>query len=612
MDEMRSPDLERPAASRRRTARTMLRFAWEADPARSLVALGLFSVQAITASLFAWWLKLLLDGLADGNTGTVWCAAVAIAASVAAEVGLGYAGSRVRQALNERAHHLVEQRLMTVVGCTPTLEIHETPEHLTQLELLDSQSWEFGETIPSLIDLLNAAIRIVLTAVLLVSVHPLLLLLPLFGLPMLLLSGKTNGLFELGHELAAEPERRSHDLWDLATTSGAAKEIRLFRLGPEILRRFHREHQEIRRIHTRVQLRGRLIGLGTRLVFLLGYLGAIAFVIRLAVRGEKTVGDVLLTAVLAGQVLGLVGGSADRLQWALRTLTASSRFVYLERIAERARRRVRAAGTDGAPVVPSRLVDGIRLEGVCYRYPHRTEDTLHDVDLHLPAASTVAVVGDNGAGKTTLVKLLAGLDVPTSGRITVDGTDLAELDPDVWRLRVSAGFQDHARFEFLAQETVGIGDLTALADEAEVRAAMQRAGSADLIDALPQGLRTPLGPQWPGGIDLSGGQWQKLAIGRAMMRRRPLLLLLDEPTAALDAETEHLLFERWTAAAHEVRDLTGAITILVSHRFSTVRMADLIVVVDDGRIAECGTHDELIARGGLYAELFEMQAGAYR
>jgi len=210
------------------------------------------------------------------------------------------------------------------------------------------------------------------------------------------------------------------------------------------------------------------------------------------------------------------------------------------------------------------------------------------------------------------VKLLAGLDVPTSGRITVDGTDLAELDPDVWRLRVSAGFQDHARFEFLAQETVGIGDLTALADEAEVRAAMQRAGSADLIDALPQGLRTPLGPQWPGGIDLSGGQWQKLAIGRAMMRRRPLLLLLDEPTAALDAETEHLLFERWTAAAHEVRDLTGAITILVSHRFSTVRMADLIVVVDDGRIAECGTHDELIARGGLYAELFEMQAGAYR
>src|SRR5690606_37354470 len=210
--------------------------------------------------------------------------------------------------------------LMTVVGCTPTLEIHETPEHLTQLELLDSQSWEFGETIPSLIDLLNAAIRIVLTAVLLVSVHPLLLLLPLFGLPMLLLSGKTNGLFELGHELAAEPERRSHDLWDLATTSGAAKEIRLFRLGPEILRRFHREHQEIRRIHTRVQLRGRLIGLGTRLVFLLGYLGAIAFVIRLAVRGEKTVGDVLLTAALAGQVLGLVGGSADRLQWALRTL----------------------------------------------------------------------------------------------------------------------------------------------------------------------------------------------------------------------------------------------------------------------------------------------------
>lgn len=221
-------------------------------------------------------------------------------------------------------------------------------------------------------------------------------------------------------------------------------------------------------------------------------------------------------------------------------------------------------------------------------------------------------MGDNGAGKTTLVKLLAGLYVPTAGRIRVDGTDLSTLDPDRWRRRVSAAFQDHARWEFSVHETVGIGDLDAVEDAEAVSAALDRAGAGDLPETLPAGLDTQLGAHWPGGIDLSGGQWQKLAIGRGMMRRSPLLLLLDEPTAALDAETEHHLFERWTVAAREVREATGAVTVLVSHRFSTVRMADLIVVLDQGRIVESGTHAQLLSRQGLYAELFELQAASYR
>ena len=235
-----------------------------------------------------------------------------------------------------------------------------------------------------------------------------------------------------------------------------------------------------------------------------------------------------------------------------------------------------------------------------------------DVNLLLPAGATVAVVGDNGAGKTTLVKLLAGLYLPTNGRISLDGVDLAELDPDQWRQRISAGFQDHARFEFLAREAVGIGDLTRLDDDAAVTAAMDRAGAADLLETLPHGLATQLGPAGDGGIDLSGGQWQKLALGRAMMRTTPLLLLLDEPTAALDADTEHQLFEHWTTAAHQLRQTTGAITVLVSHRFSTVRMADLIVVLDHGAIVEVGSHAELMSHDGLYAELFELQARSYR
>jgi ATP-binding cassette subfamily B protein len=383
--------------------------------------------------------------------------------------------------------------------------------------------------------------------------------------------------------------------------------VGLFRLGAELLARFHQAHREIRGIHQRVAIRGEAIGLATRLVFLVGYVGAIVFVAMRAVGGQATIGDAVLTAVLASQVFGLLTGAAWLVQWAWRTLAAASRYVYLEDVSHRARRRI-----DPAALAPRTLADGIQLENVSYRYPLGQGDALHGVTLRLPAGATVAIVGDNGAGKTTLVKLLAGLYLPTEGRITLDGVDLAQLDPEQWRRRIAAGFQDHARFEFLVRETVGIGDLPARDDDGAVVAALERAGAADLLEALPAGLATQLGPSWPAGIDLSGGQWQKLAIGRAMMRTGPLLLLLDEPTAALDADTEHRLFERWTAAAHQLRQATGAVTVLVSHRFSTVRMADLIVVLDRGRVIEVGSHAGLMAQGGLYAELFELQAQSYR
>ncbi|MBX3012621.1 MAG: ABC transporter ATP-binding protein [Caldilineaceae bacterium] len=602
------PSKRATTANRLRAASVMLRIAWQADPWCTILAFGLFTGEALAQALYAFWLKLLVDGLQAPGQGWVTLAMVGIAASIAGSTFLAYAGNRVRQVLAERAHHLIERRLIELVGRTPTLTIHETPEHLTQLELLDD-AWEFGQVIPSLIDLFTTAVRIVTTALLLFNVHPLLLLLPLFGVPALLLSGKTSGLFDRGNELAAEPSRRATYLFDLATTAEAAKEVRLFRLRDAILDRFHAAHQEIRAIHQRLNVRGETIGLITRLIFLLGYLGAISFVLWRAVAGLATVGDTVLTAVLAGQVLGLIASSTNLIQFAWRTLAAAQRFVYLEDLAHATRPLVNAAA-----LIPSRLTDGIRLDQVTYRYPLGQADVLRSLSLHLPAGATVAIVGDNGAGKTTLVKLLAGLYTPTAGRITVDGVDIATLDPEAWRQRIAAGFQDHARFEFTVRETVGLGDLTTLAaeDDQAVLAALERAGASDLVATLPQGLATQLGANWPNGIDLSGGQWQKLAIGRAMMRTTPLLLLLDEPTAALDAETEHRLFEQWTRAARQLRQSTGAVTVLVSHRFSTVQMADLIVVLSGGQIVEIGSHAALIAQGGLYAELFELQAQSYR
>src|SRR5213078_2994597 len=261
--------------------------------------------------------------------------------------------------------------------------------------------------------------------------------------------------------------------------------------------------------------------------------------------------------------------------------------------------------------VPGALARGIRLEGVSFAYPATSRLVLDDVSVTLPAGAIVAIVGENGAGKTTLVKLLAKMYEPTSGSILVDETPLARMRADEWRARLAGAFQDFFRFEFRARHTVGLGDVPRMDDEAAVIGAVDRAGASDVIARLASGLDTQLGPTWPGGVEVSFGQWQKLALARGFMRERPLLLVLDEPTAALDAETEHALFERYAAAAgHDGAD--GRITLLVSHRFSTVRMASLIVVLDGARLVEMGSHDALMAHGGQYSQLYGIQAAAYR
>jgi ATP-binding cassette subfamily B protein len=261
--------------------------------------------------------------------------------------------------------------------------------------------------------------------------------------------------------------------------------------------------------------------------------------------------------------------------------------------------------------VPEQLRQGITFEGVSFAYPGTTEPVLRDVDLTLPAGAVVAIVGENGAGKTTLVKLLSKFYRPTRGRILVDGVDLDAMPAEEWRSRLAGAYQDFFRFELRAQHTVGVGDVPRLDHEPAVVTAVTRAGADDVVDRLEAGLDTQLGPAWPGGVDVSFGQWQKLALARGFMRDEPLVLVLDEPTAALDAETEHALFERYAAGAprgeraRAHRD-PGVAPLLHGPHGRPHRGPRRL---PGGR---GGSHDELMARPGTYADLYGIQATAYR
>jgi ATP-binding cassette subfamily B protein len=339
-------------------------------------------------------------------------------------------------------------------------------------------------------------------------------------------------------------------------------------------------------------------------MFGVAYVGAIVFVSS----GLRAPASAILLVLAAGARLSAyIGATVGEIGF-LRGfwMDGSRRLAWLENYAA-------SVAASGELRVPDVLRRGIRFDHVSFAYTDASPLVLDDVSLTLPAGAVVAIVGENGAGKTTLVKLLAKMYEPSSGSIFVDDMALARMPARDWRAHLAGAFQDFFRFEFRAGHTVGLGDLSRLDDEPAIIAALDRAGAGDVIARLASGLDTQLGPTWPGGVDLSFGQWQKLALARGFMRDQPLLLILDEPTAALDAETEHALFEHYAGAARGAgAKKSGRLTLLVSHRFSTVRMADLIVVLDGARLVEVGTHDELMAAGGQYSELYSIQAAAYR
>ena len=581
-----------------------LKLGYRAEPLLLVVAGATTVGAAVPDALFALGLKLLGDAVVAQRQGTVLVAAILLGALAAGSWFLRLVSERANRRFADRSTVVIEAHVARLQASVASIEHHERPDHLDRLSVLRDQVFTLNHLYGALFGTAGAVLRLVLTMALLMSVHPALILLGAVAVPTVVVSTWRAGAERAAYDRAAPHGRLARNLFMLGTTAPPGKELRVGGVGPRLVAERNAAFARWYGTLSHARIVSAWWQSASWALFGATYVGAIVFV---AVGIDAGPGDVLLVLAAGGRLSAYVAQTVQSVDF-LRGfwLDASRRLAWLEDYAAAHRERADLPA-------PQRLSEGIRFEGVSFRYPGTDRVVLSDVDLTLPAGAVVAIVGENGAGKSTLVKLLCRFYEPTSGRITADGVDIARMPVEQWRDRIAGAFQDFFRFELVALESVGVGDLPRATDRPAVSAALDRAGAQDVVEPLAHGLDTQLGPTWPDGVEVSFGQWQKLALARGFMRDEPLLLVLDEPTAALDAETEHALFERYASAARSAQGrAVGRVTVLVSHRFSTVRMADLIVVLDGARVVEHGSHAELVARGGQYAELYAIQAVGYR
>jgi ATP-binding cassette subfamily B protein len=509
-------------------------------------------------------------------------------------------------ALSDRIAVYRTRRMIELISDVPTLEHLERPDYLAQVEQLNSGRRQLASAPRQILSNVSMVARIIVLLVLLGSVSPWLLLIPLTAAPPLIADRIAKKITKKSEDDMAADRRLAGMVFDISAAPWAAGELRSYGLAPR-LKSLHasltgslngRVAREARKVLA-VQSSGWLL-------YAAGLMGAIAFVADRAADGLISLGTVLMAVSLIRRSRAQLASTASASAGMISTLATADRLLWLE---DHHATAVASAGTGKAP---GRLSSAITIRDLSFAYPGTERMVLSALNLTFPAGATVAIVGENGSGKSTLVKLLLGMYKPTSGAILIDDVPLASIAHDSWRERCTAAFQDFARFSLPAVESVGVADLPEVSSEPLALAALDRAGAAGLDAQLPDGLSTYIGGPYTGGHNLSGGQWQKLALGRAMRAPDPLLVVLDEPTASLDANAEQALFDRYTEAAAGYAAASGTITLLVSHRFATVRMADLIVYLEEGHATEAGTHDELVAGGGRYAELFTLQASAYR
>jgi ATP-binding cassette subfamily B protein len=588
-----------------RTAATLVGLAFAAAPARAGISMATELLGAALTLVASYQIQNVVQAAARGDREQALRAGLALAL-IGGIAGLSYFvyAQMLPRVIEAVTVHL-DSELVRLTAQIPTLEYADSPAHADKIQLIRGQ----GQMLAGGLQAVSLNLRMLVTLggafVILIGIDPWLALLPIFAVPRAIAGQKARQLAVRAQEAAAEPMRLRGHIFNQATSPVAGKELRIFGLGAELASRYRQISATTRRLNVRANWGGAIWSSLGDMAFTAGCVAAVAWLVFQSARGAVSPGGVVLAATLATGLIFQMTMALQFAQYFQAITTTVERYQWLVDFSNTA-----AHASRGEASAPAILRCGLSLEGVSFTYPDRDKPVLSDISLEIPAGKVIALVGENGSGKSTLVKLLCGFYRPSSGRIRIDDTDLADIAPADWRGRIGGAFQDFTNFETPMHESVGLGDLPHLGDRQRAAAALTRAGGADMAKLAAEGLDVMLGKKW-GGIDLSGGQWQKLALGRALIRDDPLLVVFDEPAAALDASAEHDLFERFAAEARSGQS-AGRATLLISHRFSTVRMADAIAVLDAGRIAEFGSHETLLKAGGKYAELFEIQASAYR
>jgi ATP-binding cassette subfamily B protein len=588
---------------------------WETEP-RYVVGILLLRITRALVPLAVLWVgKLIVDEVVlaitvVGGGGPIpW---VRLGELLALELGIALVGeglSRLSALLESLLGDLFANRTSVELmrhSATLDLEQFENAEIYDKLERARRQTVGriglFTLLLATIQDLITLA---TLAVALAVYVPWLLVLLAVAVLPSLL--GETH-FASLGYSLLYSwtPERRQLDyLRYIAASDVSAKELKLFGLSDFLVGRYDRLSTEFYQANKALAVRRSLVSSLLAAVGTLGYYGAYAVIIYLTVIGYRSPAGLFTIGVLTF-LAGSFRQSRDLIQRVLLSLSQIfEQSLYLDDLFTFLAIQPRISPAAGARPVPVPIREGFRFEEVGFKYPGAEGWAVRGLSFTLAPGERIALVGENGAGKTTLVKLLARLYDPTEGRILLDGVDLREYDLYSLRRNVGVIFQDFVRYDYLLRENIAVGNITRLEDQPAIEGAAGRSLADTVANRLAAGYGQMLGRRFEGGVDLSGGEWQKVALARAYMRDAQLLIL-DEPTAALDARAEYEVFLRFSELTR------GRMAVLISHRFSTVRMADRILVLRGGELVERGTHEELLALGGLYSELFQLQAAGYR
>jgi len=578
---------------------------WDTSPALVSITTALRLIRALLPLAMLWVSKLILDGVVawirrgSGNAAGLWkLVALELGLAVLSDL-LARANSLVDSLLGDRFTNRISVRLI---------------EHATQLDLASFEDPVFYDKLvrarrqtTGRIGLLAAVLNVAQDTLSLISLSAglivfspwLVILLVAAVIPAFL--GETH-FTTLAYSVLYRwtPQRRLLDYIRLLGASNqSAKEVKIFGLGTHLAERYREVSDRIYEDNKKVAVKRASLGFLLNLVSTGGYYGAYAVVLIRTLAGAISVGTFTF-------LTGAFSRSRMYIEKILQSFTdISDQALYLKDLFEFFEMEPSIRSLPGALPAPRPIRDGFEFRNVGFAYPGSSLMVVENINFRLETQEKIALIGENGAGKTTLVKLLARLYDPTAGQILLDGVDLREYDVEDLRKEIGVIFQDYMRYELLAKENIGFGKIEDLADHARIELAAQKSMAFQVIGKLPNGYDQMIGRRFDGGVDLSGGEWQKFALARAYMRDAQLLIL-DEPTATLDARAEYEVFRRFA-------ELTkGRMAVLISHRFSTVRMADRILVLQNGRIREQGTHNHLVALGGQYAELFELQAAGYR